>query len=256
MAKRNLFIFGSLLAPIALYLGGSMTMDHFDKEGWRFFNTGKDIVSTLGSMAKAAKSKDFAGIESFYAANYSGAPLGLNKLEQVEEKDGVHKLAFRSAGGASGRDAAVAEWRAYLDSFDSIEEVGLHVHKLEKWESGSDLEASVRFELIGTPKGAAQAGIDRAYFRMKFDSSSGSMKILQGALMEGDRSIGDKPQFTNVAKEAGIDFQNRYYPAFLQQKLKFAMIRYGPAGITAADYDNDGFWRHFHSGRRGIETVS
>ena len=245
MAKRNLFIFGSLLTPIALYLGGSMAINHFDREGLRFFNTGKDIVTTLGSLAKVAKAKDFAGIESFYAASFSGSPLGLNKLEQVEEKDGIHKLAFRSDGGATGRDAAVAEWRSYLDSFDSIEEVALHVGKLEKWESGSDLEASVRFELIGTPKGAAQAGIDRAYFHMKFDSSGGSMKILQASLMEGDRSIGDKPQFTNVAKEAGVDFLNRYYPAFLEQKLKFAMIRYGPAGITAADYDNDGFYDLF-----------
>src|SRR5439155_926895 len=47
------------------------------------------------------------------------------------------------------------------------------------------------------------------------------------------------------AKTAGIDFLNRYYPAFLNQPLKFAMIRYGPAGITAADYDNDGFYDLF-----------
>jgi hypothetical protein len=48
-----------------------------------------------------------------------------------------------------------------------------------------------------------------------------------------------------VAKEAGVDFTNRYYPAFLTQPLKFAMIRYGPAGITTVDYDNDGFYDLF-----------
>ncbi len=220
-------------------------MDHFDREGWRFFNTGKDIVTTLGSLAKAVKAKDVAGIENFYARDYNGSPLGLNRLEQAEEKDGVVKYLFRSDSAPTARDAAVAEWRTYLDTFESIEEVGLHVHRLDKWEPGSDLRAEVRFELIGTPKGAAQAGIDRAYFRMKFDSTGGSPKIQQAALVEGDRIISQKPQFSNVAKEAGVDFLNRYYPAFLSLPLKFAMIRYGPAGITAADYDNDGFYDLF-----------
>ena len=222
-----------------------MAMDHFDREGWRFFNTGKDIVTTLGSLAKAVKAKDVAGIENFYARDYQGSPLGLNKLEQAEEKDGVIKYLFRSDSTAAAREAAVAEWRTYLDTFESIEEVGLHVYHLDKWKSGNDLQAVVRFELIGTPKGAAQAGIDRAYFRMKFDSSGGSLKIQQAALVEGDRIISQKPQFSNVAKEAGVDFLNQYYPAFLNLPLKFAMIRYGPAGITTADYDNDGFYDLF-----------
>ena len=46
-------------------------------------------------------------------------------------------------------------------------------------------------------------------------------------------------------RRAGVDFKNQYYPEFLNQKLKFGMIRYGPAGITAADYDNDGFYDLF-----------
>src|SRR5579872_6311702 len=244
MDNRNrIFIFGSVLTPIALYFGASMTMDYFEREGWRFFNTGKDIVSNLGSLAKAVKAKDIAGIDNFYARNYSGSPLGLNKLEQAEDKDGVRKYLFRSDNSTVARDAAVAEWKAYLDNFDSIEEVGLHVYRLEKWKG--DPQAIVRFELIGTPKGAPAAGIDRAYFRMQFESSGGSLKTSQAALMEGDRIISEKPQFTNVAKEAGVDFLNRYYPAFLNQPLKFAMIRYGPAGITTADYDNDGFYDLF-----------
>jgi hypothetical protein len=142
------------------------------------------------------------------------------------------------------KDTAVAEWRAYLDGFESIEEAGLHVHRLEKWDSG-ELVASVRFEVIGTPKGASQAGIDRGFFRMRFESSDTGLKIREASLIEGDRIISDKPQFSNVAKAAGIDFLNQYYPAFLNQPLKFAMIRYGPAGITTVDYDNDGFYDLF-----------
>ncbi len=222
-----------------------MGMDHFDRTGWKFFNTGKDIATNLGSLAKAVKTKDTAGIEAFYARDFSGSPLGLTRLEQAEEKDGVRKLLFRSDGGAAGRDAATREWQSYVDTFESIEEAGLHIHRLEKWDSPNDLVASVRFELIGKPKGEAESGIDRAFFRMHFDTSGGGLKIRQAALIEGDRMISSKPQFHNVAKEAGVDFENKYYPAFLAQPLKFAMIRYGPAGITTVDYDNDGFYDLF-----------
>src|SRR6185369_523003 len=123
MANRNrLFIFGSVLTPIALYFGASMTMDHFERQGWRFFDTGKDVTTSLGRMAKALQSKDLTAIEGYYAADFSGSRLGLTKLEQTEEKDGVHKSGFRSDGLAVGRDVAVAEWRSYLDGFESIEE--------------------------------------------------------------------------------------------------------------------------------------
>src|SRR5689334_3209540 len=159
MAPRSrIVIFGSLLTPVALYLGASATMDHFDREGGRFFNTGKHIVTDLRSMAKALQSKDAAGIESVYAPDFSGSPLGLNRMEQSEEKDGIRKYRFRSQGSSAGRAEAVAEWRTYLDGFDSIEEAALHIHRLENWKSPSDVVASVRFELIGTPRGARLAG--------------------------------------------------------------------------------------------------
>ena len=246
MANRSrLFIFGSVVTPIALYFGASMTMDHFEGQGSHFFNTGKSITTSLGSMAKAIQSKNAPGIGRFYAANYMGSRLGLNSLAPSEEKDGVRRSGFRSDGASAAGEAAVAEWRTYLDQFESIEEAGLHIHRLEKWDSPGEVVASVRFELIGTPRGAPQAGIDRAFFRMRFDTSGGDLKILQASLIEGDRIISDKPQFTNVGKAAGIDFLNRYYPAFLTQPLKFAMIRYGPAGISAVDYDNDGFYDLF-----------
>src|SRR5580765_6166564 len=100
MANRSrLFIFGSVVTPIALYFGASMTMDHFEGQGSHFFNTGKSITTSLGSMAKAIQSKDAPGIGRFYASNYSGTRLGLNSLAAAEEKDGIRKSSFRSDGG-------------------------------------------------------------------------------------------------------------------------------------------------------------
>src|SRR5690242_1541665 len=107
MANRGfVYLFGSLLAPVALYLGVSMTMDHFDRQGIRFFDTGKSILTDLESLAKAVKAKDAAAVENSYARDFHGTTLGLTRLEAAEEKDGAKKYCFRSDGGPQGRDAA------------------------------------------------------------------------------------------------------------------------------------------------------
>ncbi len=162
-----------------------------------------------------------------------------------EEKDGIRRYHLHSDGEAPSPDAALSEWKAYIDGFQSIEEIGMHLHRLEQWDSPDDPAGVIRMEVIGTPKGATQAGIDRAFFRMKFDGAESRLRIREASLVEGERVIADQPQFTDVTKTAGVEFMNRYYPLFLNQTLKFGMIRYGPGGITAVDYDNDGFYDLF-----------
>ncbi len=243
--RKRIVIFGSVLAPVAFYFGGSMAVDHMDSEGWRFFNTGKDATIVLRKTGKAVKEKSLPVIESFYAPSFKGKRLGLNQLKLAETKDGVRRYVLESDGELHSREAAMAEWRAYLDSFESISEAGLYIHRIEEWKHAGELIASVRFEVIGKPKGAQQDGIDRAYFRMRFEGVGPAMRIVESSLIEGDRFISDQPHFENVAASAGIDFTNRYYPPFLNQPLKFAMIRYGPAGLSAVDYDNDGWYDLF-----------
>ena len=211
--------------------------------GQKFFNNGKDIKESLLALSFKLRAKDMAAAQTFYAAEYQGTSLGLNTRKLAEDKGGIHRLLQSSDGSKADRKGALDEWRTYLDSFDSIESVALNIHRLDKWDSRDNLAARVRFEVIGTPRGAKYAGIDRGFLSMTFrEGGAHGMEITSGSFLEGDRYISDTPQFKDVAAEAGVNFTNRYYPAFIEQKLKFAMIRYGPAGITAADYDNDGFY--------------
>ena len=241
---RGIFLYG-LLPLVAVAGMGFAGMSWLDSTGLKFYGTGKEIVTTLANLAHAMKAKDYAAMEAFYAEDYKGSRLGVATLKESEARDGIHKLLFTSDGAAPNRTAAMDEWKAYLNSFETIEEVSLHIDKLTKWGSPDDLGARVRFELIGKPQGAAYAGIDRGYFLMSFRGAEQGVKITGASLDSGDRSIGDKPHFVNVATEAGVGFKNQYYPEFLKQKLRFAMIRYGPAGISAADYDNDGLYDLF-----------
>ena len=245
MAKaKGIVLFG--LVPLLVVVGaGAASFTWLDSTGVRFFNNGKELSERLKNLGHALKARDYAAAESFYSPQFHGTRLGFGALKQVEEKDGIHKLLFSGDGGSEDCSAALAEWRSYLDSFDSVDELTLHIDRMEKWRSRDNLAASIRFELIGTPHGARYAGIDRGYFRMSFTTGDKGLVVTSASLISGDRSIGDTPHFTNVAATAGVDFKNQYYPAFLSQKLAFGMIRYGPAGITAADYDNDGLYDLF-----------
>jgi enediyne biosynthesis protein E4 len=236
--NRILFFAGT---PLLLLGGGALVVGYVDNLGETFFQNGKSLLVRTGEFSKTLKVRDAAGIEKYFAPQFQGQRLGLNTLKQVELKDGVHRLLLNPDKTTIDHAGAVAEWRAYMDSFSSIDEAGLHIHRFINWRSADDIEAIMRFEVIGTPKGAKYAGIDRAYFRMKFKGAGDSAQITYASLEEGDRYIADELHFLDVSKEAGIDFVNRYYPKFLEQDFKFAMMRYGPAGITAVDYDNDGF---------------
>jgi hypothetical protein len=244
MRKRNRLVLG-VVSPVVLVFGVVLIVDYVQERGQTFFNTGKHIVETLRRLAQEVQARDLTAVERFYAADFRGSRLGLTKLQAAEEKDGVRRLTFMAETQPIGRAEAVAEWQAYLDSFDSIEEVGLHLHRLEDWGSPTELVSTVRFELIGTPRGTARPSIDRALFRVKWTASGNELKISEARLIEGDRIIGEAAHFVNVAAAAGVDFLNQYYPPFLTEPLRFGMIRYGPAGITAVDYDNDGFYDLF-----------
>ncbi|MBI3895883.1 MAG: CRTAC1 family protein [Acidobacteria bacterium] len=216
-----------------------------DQAGVHFYKAGAEIVGTLNLLASSLRSKDMSRIREFYSPRFRGSSLGLTSPRLAEEKDGICRFRLQSDSKPLDCSGALAEWYAYLDSFEAIEEVGLHIHRLEEWKARSQKTATIRFELIGKPKGSPRFGIDRAYFRWKFQVTEDRLQISESSLIEGDRSIGNRRFFTDVAGEAGIDFENQYYPPFLNQPLWFGMIRYGPAGITAVDYDNDGYYDLF-----------
>ncbi len=243
--RRRFVLAGLVFTPVLLVPVFWLAAGRQESNGRAFYTAGRSIVDSLDLMARAVRSRDLAALEGIYSPDYGGSDLGLNTLEPVNEKDEVRILRQRSAGPVQGRSAALDEWRAYLSGFQSIDEVQMHIHLLEDWDPDGGLVASVRYELIGTPVGERHAGIDRAYWRMRFDVTPAGPVVREASLIEGSRVIGGDPQFVDVAHQAGVDFLNRYYPRFLSDKLRFVMLRYGPGGITAADVDNDGYYDLF-----------
>jgi hypothetical protein len=216
-----------------------------DRQGEVFFRSGRTLVSFLDRLAGALKQRKLADLVDFYDFSFKGGRLGLNESCPAPELAGVRRAEFRPPRGSVTTSAALEEWRTYIEGFEQIEELSLHVHRLEDWRKPDRLSASIHFELIGTRYGELSSSIDRADFRMVWKVSNDVVRIHDQALIKGEQIFSPTPHFQNVSLAAGIDFRNQYYPLFLTQSLKFGMIRYGPGGISVVDYDNDGFYDLF-----------
>jgi hypothetical protein len=216
-----------------------------ERRGIAFFETGKMVVDHLGGLAAAVEAGDRAGMARAFASEIEGDDLGLAISRLVETRGGVRRYRWQATVNGEGNGEAIDALAAYAKGFSAIEEVALHLERLDSWRDPQAIEAVVRFETIGTPVGETRAGIDRARFRMRLAQSADGLKIHAASLIEGERLISDQPAFENVAQTAGVDFLNRFYPRFLNEPMAFGMIRYGPGGITAVDYDNDGFYDLF-----------
>ena len=233
-------VFALAVVAGAVFAGGAV----IERRGSAFFETGKAVVERLGTLAAAVQARDQAGIADAFAAGVEGDDLGLATRALVETRGSVRRYRWQAANGEGQGEAAEA-LAAYAAAFSTLEDVGLHLEKLESWRDPQAIAAIVRFEAIGTPAGEPRAGIDRARFRMTFTRSANGLKIRAASLVDGERLISDRPAFEDVAQAAGVDFMNRFYPRFVNEPMAFGMIRYGPGGITTVDYDNDGFYDLF-----------
>lgn len=219
--------------------------DLIERDGEDFFQTGKLIVETLAGFAASLRSRQLASLEPFYADQFLGSKLTLTQPVLHSEKDRIKEFRFPGDHTPIGKRDAIREWQGYIDGFATTEEISLYLDRLQDWRSPEPVTGTVRFEHVGRIKGAARSSIDRAVFQVTWERSRDGLHITDQALLEGERIFAEQPHFVNVARHAGIDFQNQYYPPFLTEPLRFGMIRYGPGGITAVDYNNDGLYDLF-----------
>lgn len=243
--RHRPLVAGVLVASILLLSSLLVAQAVIEERGQAFYTNGRAIVETLGELAAAIGSGDLAAIQSFYTEGYSGELLGLGDGELIREHGGVRETRVRPPGTTADLTAAMAEWRAYLDRFESVSEVEMHLHRIVGHDAAGHVEVSARYKVIGVPHGAPAAAIDRGYLALRFAITDAGPRLAGGSMIEGDRVLGGKPHFVDVGPEAGIAFKSQYYPPFLTEPLEFAMVRYAQSGITTADVDNDGFYDLF-----------
>lgn len=220
-------------------------LKRIDREGDVFFQSGQLVVNTLDQLALDLRRGNVNQLHNFYDATFGGRKLGLNAYGPGSDRDGICSVEFLGGPEMVTAEQAIGEWTTYITRFKHIEELHLHLYRIEDWSRPDRLVTIVRFESMGTRRGEFVSGLDRARFRMTWQLSDGVARVIEQSLIEGDSTMCRETHFQDVSESAGIDFKNQYYPGFITEPLKFAMLLYGPGGISAVDYDNDGFYDLF-----------
>jgi hypothetical protein len=241
--RRLRWLSGTFLTAVVVVPGTWIAGHRAERDGLAFYEAGRATVACLAGLGEALEARDARAVEDAFAAGVSGRGPGLAAAPVLASRQGgVESFRFRPSGTALDRQGMVEAWWRYLEGFEELETVELHLHRLESW--GGEIVGTARFEAIGTPRGAPRAAVDRALLRVRLgrDGAAGDsrLRIRHLELVAGERIAAERPGFAEVGEAAGIAFENRYYPPFLSEPLAFGMIRHGPGGITAADYDGDG----------------
>ena len=138
---------GWVLAVVGLIVvmaSAHLIAGQITRAGMDFFYSGRDVASLLSEIAVEIRNGDVSVIQPHYSRTFTGGKLGLNNRALTSQRDGIRIYSLQSDGPNGGRKEAIAEWQTYVDGFESIEAVGLHLHRLEEWSPHDRLVVGTR----------------------------------------------------------------------------------------------------------------
>jgi hypothetical protein len=238
-----------------------------------FYNSGKTINGFLGTycegITQAIESGNPAAMTRFYAAGFSPSgralsnwrePVGVGAIE-------VAHIDNDAAGAAEAGAADVAAYYGdYVRDFGTIEASICKIDLIETMEPGRTAALTVKVHLGGVdPAGRRFEDRKTRRWQLVNQASIGGAadaapevdwRIVDDRSVDGVRVSGDGRRFEGVdPADIGIDFTHQRDPKLHMKKfardLKFGVIQHASGGVSAADYDGDG-WEDllFADGRR------
>jgi hypothetical protein len=195
-----------------------------------FYESGRDIIQTLKFRGRPRDS-DMDAVAALHAPNFTGTARMLMRAANERTARSCIASAPTAPRSIAG---ALAEWSA-PPGLLTVEEAAIR----SSGEWGVDAAATVRFELIGTPGRPAPWQRPRDLPNVVRPHA---VSLRSSRPRSSQASRHDRPQFG--VRGGGHRLCQRALPE-VPDDPRFKMIRYGPGGITAADYDNDGFYDLF-----------
>jgi hypothetical protein len=177
----------------------------------------------------------------------------------------VYKWKPAVAKVTTKRDVA-DEVERYFKSVNTVDEAKLKLDSVERIDSDRDAVIRSFLWLRGTrntSNGKSKEAFEtQVLFRMWLHGDGNTWKIHRQEMIRGTTVTGDRRGFTDLwdtsnfyatapdgaNSSAGIDFASHFNPNFFTpawKPNKFEIIKYGPAGVSAIDYDNDGWYDVF-----------
>jgi VCBS repeat protein len=270
--KRVMFYSSPLVVLLVIIVLGKLKLDQIEGNAQQLAQMGQAAQKLLGEFRTGVEKFDAEKVLSCYDDHYASDREGFSPEQLQSERDGVRVYQWKPTRQRPTTKHDIAdEVERYLKTMSTVEEAKLKLDSVERIDG--DGEAVVRsfLWLRGTRNANGSAKSDRegkeafetqVLFRMWLRAEGKEWKIRRQEMIRGTTVTGDRRGFTDLwghstfytmesdgaTSSAGIDFVSRFNPNFFTTAWKpktFEIIKYGPAGVSAIDYDNDGWYDVF-----------
>ena len=275
--RRAIFYSSPLVVLLVVFLLIRMKLNAVEANAQMLAQMGQAAQKVLGDYRAGVEAGDASKVLATYDDAYASEREGFWSEELQSERDGVRVYEWKQQDSKpfAKRDEGeqverylhglgrVEDSKFKLDSVEQIISPQAYVVRAFLWIRGTREAATVASNQSKTSgAGREEAFETQALFRMWLRAEGDSWKITKQELIRGTTVTGDRSGFTDMwgrngfgsgadegaQASAGVDFVSHKNPLFFTpawQPKTFEIIKYGPAGVSAVDYDNDGWYDIF-----------
>ena len=265
--KRVMFYSSPLIVLLVIAVVGKLKLDQIETNAQQLAQMGQAAQKLLAEYRTGVEKFDVEKVLSCYDEKYAGDREGFSTEQLESDRDGVRVYKWRpTREKATTKQDLGLEVERYLKTMSTVEEAKLKLDSVERLDSKEDAVIRSFLWLRGTRNGDNKEGKEsfetQVLFRMWLRAEGSAWKIRNQEMIRGTTVTGDRTGFTDLwgrsdfsaaqtdgaTSSAGIDFASRFNPKFFTPAWypkTFEIIKYGPAGVSAVDYDNDGWYDVF-----------
>jgi FG-GAP-like repeat len=246
--RRLVYLAVFLFLTATAGLWAKLEIDHIDAEAEKFAATGQAAIALLGEYQAGMGRLDVGQVLACYDPAYANEREGYWQERLRSDRDGVRVYDWYLDGARPfTRDDVAGQLAHYFAGKRSVEESKFKLNAVEAIPRRGEAVVRAILWLRGTTT-AGHAFECHSLFRLWLRTVDGAWKIHKQELVHGETVTGDRTGFTDVTASAGITFRARHNPLWQTpewQPKMFGIIKYGSAGVTAVDFDNDGWYDIF-----------
>lgn len=255
--RRVVFYSSPLIIIIGLLIWGKVFVNRLEADAQLLAQTGQAAIKLLNEyhagVDEFVAKKDDSKILACYADNYLSDGEGQWTERLQSDRDGVRVYEWEVKGQSLFRKSDVTERvKRYLEPVISIEESKFKLDSVEQIPAENSAVVRGVLWLRGQRKAAAEAKEEafesHALIRLWLQANGGKWEITKQQLIHGETVTGDRQGFTDITSSARLDFVSHRNPLFATPQWEpktFGIIKYGSAGVSAVDYDSDGWYDIF-----------
>lgn len=269
--KRAVFYTSPVVILILVVIVAKVKLNQIEENAQQLAQMGQAAQTVLGEYREGLEKFDVPKILTSFDDAFISPRDGYWTEELQSERDGVRVYEWKLADARQFSKQDVGDQVSrYLHTISKIEESKFKLDSVEHiidpqnfvirsflWVRGSRNTAASPLTQRQT-----EAFETQILFRMWLHNSGERWRIVNQEFLHGTTVTGDRKGFTDLwdyknfkggapegaNSSAGIDFvshKNALFATPEWEPKKFEIIKYGPAGVSVADYDADGWYDVF-----------